>query len=523
MIFQLIRMKLHFNHLLLRALTFRSSTHGFPDKSLFSTGVSVHAPVFYKSSVEAIKDIPSGSKLLVGGFGLCGVPDNLLAGLVRTGVSNLTVVSDSAGTDEHGLGQLVKTRQIKRILASFIGNNKEFERQYLQGEIEVEFTPQGTLAERIRAGGAGIPAFYTSTGVGTMVHKGGSPIKYNTNGTVCTQSQEKEHREFNKRTFLLEEAIIGDFALVKAKMADKAGNLVFSKTARNFNPPMCKAAKITIAEVEELVEIGEIPPDRVHVPAIYVQRVVQGEKLIKNIEFSTSTENASNKTNTDAKTATEHSKEIIARRTACEFKNGMYANLGIGIPTLAVDFIPKNISVFLQSENGLLGMGPEPAAADVDADLINAGKKAISCIPGSSFFSSDESFAMIRGGHIDLTVLGGMQVSENGDLANWMVPGRKVRGMGGAMDLVSAPATRVIVTMLHNEKDGSPKILEMCTLPLTGEHCVDLIITELAVFKLDSQGLTLVELCEDVDLERVRSSTGAKFQVASDLKPMEQA
>ena len=254
-----------------------------------------------------------------------------------------------------------------------------------QGEIEVEFTPQGTLAERIRAGGAGIPAFYTSTGVGTMVHKGGSPIKYNTNGTVCTQSQEKEHREFNKRTFLLEEAIIGDFALVKAKMADKAGNLVFSKTARNFNPPMCKAAKITIAEVEELVEIGKIPPDLVHVPAIYVQRVVQGEKLIKNIEFSTSAENASNKTNTDAKTANEHSKEIIARRTACEFKNGMYANLGIGIPTLAVDFIPKNISVFLQSENGLLGMGPEPAAADVDADLINAGKKAISCIPGRMY------------------------------------------------------------------------------------------------------------------------------------------
>ena len=189
----------------------------------------------------------------------------------------------------------------------------------------------------------------------------------------------REEREFNKRKFILEKAIRGDFALVKAKMADKAGNLVFSKTARNFNPSMCKAAKVTIAEVEEIVEIGEIPPDQVHVPAIYVHRVVQGEQLIKNTEFKPVTENDKSVT----KNPMEQSKEIIARRAACEFKNGMYANLGIGLPTGAMEFIPSDISVFLHSENGLLGMGPFPAEDDTNADLINAGKQTITCIPGN--------------------------------------------------------------------------------------------------------------------------------------------
>ena len=214
---------------------------------------------------EALKGVSDHMTFMLGGFGLCGIPENAIAELARKGVKNLTCISNNAGVDDFGLGLLLQNKQIKKMISSYVGENDEFERQMLSGELEVELTPQGTLAEKMRAGGAGIPAFYTATGYGTPVAEG------------------KEHREFNGKNYILEPSITGDFAIVKAWKADRYGNLVYRKTARNFNPLAATAGKITVVEVEEIVEPGELDPDQIHTPGIYVDRLIQGtfEKRIE--------------------------------------------------------------------------------------------------------------------------------------------------------------------------------------------------------------------------------------------------
>jgi 3-oxoacid CoA-transferase subunit A len=220
----------------------------------------------YSSAAEAMQDIPNGSRLIVGGFGLCGIPETLIGVLMEKGTSGLTVVSNNCGVDDWGLGLLLANKQIQKMISSYVGENKTFEQQFLSGELEVELVPQGTLAERIRAGGAGIPGFYTAAGVGTLVAEG------------------KEHKVFDGRTYILEHGIVGDFALVKAWKADLLGNLVFRKTSRNFNPLAATAGKVTIVEAEEIVQAGELEPDEIHTPGIYVQRVVKSTSSQKRIE-----------------------------------------------------------------------------------------------------------------------------------------------------------------------------------------------------------------------------------------------
>ncbi len=225
-----------------------------------------------KAALEGI--VKDGQLMAAGGFGLCGIPEALIAALRDSGVKNLTVISNNAGVDGFGLGQLLETRQIKKMISSYVGENKEFERQYLAGELELEFTPQGMLAEKLRAGGAGIPAFFTRTGVGTLVAEG------------------KEIREFDGLPYVMERALVPDVSLVMAHKADKSGNLVFRRTARNFNPAAAMAGRVTVVEVEQLVEVGEIDPDDVHLPGIYVHRIVLNPNPEKRIEKRTLTEPA---------------------------------------------------------------------------------------------------------------------------------------------------------------------------------------------------------------------------------------
>jgi 3-oxoacid CoA-transferase subunit A len=226
------------------------------------------------TAAEAVADIPSGATIASGGFGICGIPTSLIDALVERGTTDLEIISNNCGTDGVGLGRLLENKQIHRIVASYVGENKEFAHQYLSGELEVELTPQGTLAERLRAAGVGMPAFYTMTGMGTQIAEGGLPWRYGPDGSIVVESPPKLTSEFDRRTYLLERALPADFAFVRAWKGDRHGNLVFRKAARNFNPVCAMAAKIAIAEVEHLVEPGELDPDSIHLPGVYIDRIV---------------------------------------------------------------------------------------------------------------------------------------------------------------------------------------------------------------------------------------------------------
>ena len=293
---------------------------------------------------------------------------------------------------------------------------------------------------------------------------------------------------------------------------------------------MAKAARLTIVEAENIVPTGSLDPNDVHLPGIYVDRIVPAtvDKKLESKklrpanpgEEGYSSDSSASSDKSDALVR----RDRIARRAARELKHGMYVNLGVGMPTLAPSFLPDDVKVWIQSENGILGMGPYPTEVEVDPDIINAGKETVTLVDGASTFDSSESFGMIRGGHVDVSILGALQVSSAGDLANYMIPGKVFKGMGGAMDLVSNPEqTKIVVTTDHVDKNGRSKIVENCSLPLTGAKVVSTIITDLCVFEVDrTKGtLTLTELAEGVSVEDVQSRTDAKFVVAEDLKSME--
>lgn len=435
------------------------------------------------SAEEAAAMVKDGDTLLVGGFGMTGNPVHLLHALARTSVKGLTYVGNNVGEAGLGGGRLLRNGQIKKAIGSYFTSNPEAVRAAQSGAIEVELLPQGSLAEALRAGGAGLGGFYTPTSVGTLLARG------------------RETRVIGGKEYVLVEPIRGDVAFIRAWKADTAGNLVYRMTEQNFNKAMATAADLVIAEVEQIVPVGEIDPNQVHTPGCYVDYLVEAKMTPEDLGSSASVEGGKK---------VDPLRLSIARRALRELKPGQVVNLGIGIPTLVADLITPEMGIILHTENGMLGVGPAPEAGGAMDYPVNAGKIPVTALPGASYFDSADSFAMIRGGHVDVAIMGGLQVDEKANLANWAVPGKPLLGVGGAMDLASG-AKRLIITMTHTNPDGSPKIVPECDLPLTAVGAVDLIITELAVFGYPEGRLTLLELMPGVSLEEVRVKTSARF------------
>ncbi|MDE0464016.1 MAG: 3-oxoacid CoA-transferase, partial [Caldilineaceae bacterium] len=389
---------------------------------------------------EAATLVKSGDTVLVGGFGMTGNPTQVLHALADSGVCELTYIANNVGEPGLGGGRLLRNGQIKKAIGSFFTSNPEAVAAAQSGAIEFEVMPQGTMTEAIRAGGAGIGGFYTPTAAGTVLAEG------------------RETKQIGGRRHVFQPALRADVALIRAWTADAAGNLVYRMTEQNFNRVMATAADLVIAEVEECLPAGELPPESVHTPGCYVDYLVPVRTSEADLGSSASIAESGKRAG--------GLRMKLARRALAELKPGDIVNLGVGIPTLVADLITPAHGIILHTENGMLGVGPAPESGGAMEYPINASKIPVTALPGSSYFDSADSFAMIRGGHVDVAIMGGLQVDEQANLANWAAPGRPLLGVGGAMDLATG-ARRLIVTMTHNSRDGSSKIVPACTLPLT--------------------------------------------------------
>lgn len=466
----------------------------------------------FKNAFEALYDIKDGATVLVGGFGLPGVPENTVRALNKMGVKNLDYISNSMGIPDWGPGMMANDGQMSKISTSFLGGNPAIEAQYLAGKVEVEFVPQGSLSERIRSAQANIGAFYTPTGLGSIVELGGFPCLLNPDGSPKKYTKGRKKAIFDGKEYLLEEAFHPDYSFIKAHVGDKHGNLRYRKISKSFNAVMAGASRVTIAEVDYIVD--RLPPEKIHTPGILVDRLYQcdyNSKKVERIKIDSNDDVVDSR-----KTLGTSVRDRISKRLAKEMESGMYVNLGIGIPSEIPPYIPPSVKAQFQVENGLIGVGPYPSPSDIDSDLINAAKETVTTLPGYSISDSAETFGMMRGKHLHMTILGGMQVSVKGDLANWYIPGKKATGMGGAMDLAASGAY-VVVGMEHTSK-GTPRILNKCTYPLTAKECVNRIVTEIAVLDVTREGLVLVEKDPAVSLEKLKEMTPADYTVSKDLK-----
>ncbi|RVT73916.1 3-oxoacid CoA-transferase subunit B [Flavobacterium sufflavum] len=437
----------------------------------------------------AAKMVKEGDILLQGGFGMTGNPVHLMHALAEIGTKELTFIGNNTGEAGIGGGRLLRNGQLKKMIGSFFTSNPDAVKAAQTGEVDYELLPQGTLAEAIRAGGAGIGGFYTPTSAGTLIANGRE-----------TKIIDGEEQVFIK-------GIRGNVAFIRAWRADTAGNLQYRMTENNFNKAMATAADLVIAEVEEIVAVGEIAPEFVHTPGCFVDYLVEAKITLEDLGSSASV---------SASKKVDESRMNMAKRALAELKKGDVVNLGIGIPTLVADLITDEHGIILHTENGMLGVGPVPTDGGGAMDYpVNAGKIPVTALKGSSYFDSADSFAMIRGGHVDTAIMGGLEVDESANLANWAVPGKPLLGVGGAMDLAKG-AKRLIITMTHSNPDGSSKIVPKCVLPLTASAVVDLVITDLAVFSFNAGQLTLIEIMPGSSLEEIKSKTTAQFRIDLD-------
>ncbi|MGZ3951273.1 MAG: 3-oxoacid CoA-transferase [Flavisolibacter sp.] len=439
------------------------------------------------SADDAAAMIKDGDTMLCGGFGMTGNPVHLLHALARTNVRNLTYIANNVGEPGLGGGRLLQNGQIRKMIGSFFTSNPDAVKAAQSGKVEYELLPQGTLAEAIRSGGAGIGGFYTPAGYDTALATG------------------KDVKIIDGKAYVFEKALRANVAFIRAWKADTAGNLVYRMTEQNFNTAMATAADLVIAEVEEIVPVGRILPEHIHTQGCFIDYLVQAHVKLEDLGSSSSIKNSSKRV--------DEERMLIARRAFKELQRGNVVNLGIGIPTLIADLIKPADGIILHTENGMLGVGPSPGDdAGAMNFPVNAGKIPVTALEGSSYFDSVTSFAMIRGGHIDVAIMGGLEVDAQSNLANWAVPAKPLLGVGGAMDLAIG-AKKLIIAMTHNNSDGSSKIVSSCSLPLTATKAVDMIITELAVFTFPNGRLTLIDLQPGVTLEEVKTKTGVSFEI----------
>ena len=429
----------------------------------------------------------SGDVLIVGGFGMTGNPTNIMHAISETDVSDLTYIGNNVGEPGLAGGRCLRKGMFKKVIGSFFTSNPEAVAAAQSGEVEFELLPQGTLAEAIRAGGAGLGGFFTPTAAGTPLAEG------------C------ETRDIDGTEMVFVPALRADVAIIRAWRADTIGNLQYRMTENNFNQAAATAAGLVIAEVEEIVPAGALDPDFIHSPGCFVDYLVQADLNPEHLGTSASVAASLKKV--------DEARMMMAKLALAELKRGDIVNLGVGIPTLVADLIKPEDGIVLHSENGMLGVGPEPETGGAMEYPINAGKVPVTALPGSSYFDSATSFAMIRGGHVDVAIMGGLQVDELGNLANWAVPGKPLLGVGGAMDLASG-AKKLIVTMTHCDRSGNSKVVPKCNLPLTARSAVDILITDLAVFNIDESGIRLVKLLPGVTKEELRQKTAAKYKIS---------
>ncbi|GCC50497.1 succinyl-CoA--3-ketoacid-CoA transferase [Chryseotalea sanaruensis] len=440
---------------------------------------------------EAALKVKRGDVLLCGGFGMTGNPVHLLDALAKTDINELTFIGNNVGEPGLGGGKLLRNGQIKKMIGSYFTSNPDAVKAAQGGEVDYEILPQGTLGEAIRCGGMGIGGFFTPTSAGTILAQG------------------RESRMLNGVEQVFIPGIRGNVSFIRAWKADTAGNLTYRLTEQNFNPAMATAADLVIAEVEEIVPVGQLDPNNIHTQGCFIDFLVEAKLQESDLGSSASVKGSLKKV--------DEARMHMAKRALQELKKGNIVNLGIGIPTLVADLIKPEDGIILHTENGMLGVGPEPTDGSGAMHYpVNAGKIPVTALPGASYFDTTTSFGMIRGKHVDVAIMGGLQVDENGNLANWAVPGKPLLGVGGAMDLASG-AKKLIITMNHSEKDGGAKIVKSCTLPITAFDAVDMVITELAVFEFIQKKLVLTELMPGADLATVRSLTEANFDVAPSL------
>lgn len=439
---------------------------------------------------EAAQKVKTGDTIIAGGFGMTGNPVHLLNSLALTDTKDLTYIGNNVGEPGLGGGKLLRNGQLKKAIGSFFTSNHEAVSAYQSGELEVELMPQGTLAEALRAGGAGLGGFYTPTSVDTII------------------AQNHETRNINGKNMVLVDPLRANVAFIRAWKGDTAGNLQYRMTESNFNTSAATAADIVIAEVEEIVPVGDLDPNVIHTPGCFVDYIVEAKLKPEDLGSSMSINSNDKKI--------DENRINIAKAALAEISKGDVVNLGIGIPTLVADLIAPEDEITIHTENGMLGVGPKPSSGGAMEYPVNAGKIPVTAIPGSSYFDSANSFAMIRGGHIDVAIMGGLQVDELGNLANWAIPGKPLLGVGGAMDLAQG-AKKLVITLIHSSRDGESKIVPKCTLPITALGVVDTVISDLAVFRFKEKNgkkeMVLVKLAPKVTLDDVALKTTANYRV----------